>query len=447
MIQQGKMMKRLIYRDLKEWRHKKGRKPLIVNGVRQTGKTYILKEFGQSDFNKTHYINFEQNPKAANIFKNDLDPKRIVSEIGFLLDTSIDLENDLIIFDEIQACNSALTGLKYFSEQMPELALCCAGSLLGLHLGESSFPVGKVDFLHMHPMSFAEFLEANDDQKSLAILNNCTLKDSIAEIIHEYLWQQLKIYFVTGGLPEVVQTYLNYKDDLYIALQEVRKKQTEIIYGYYADIAKHSGKVNAMHIDRVWQNIPSQLAQSQESTKRFQFKGIIPGIDRYQRLADVIGWLLAAGLIIKVPVIEHVEPPLKAYTKESYFKLYIFDIGVLGALADLAPKSILDYDYGTYKGYFAENFVAQEFTAKDIFNLYSWQENRAEIEFLYTLDDQVIPIEVKSGSVTRNQSLNKYADKYHPPYRVTFSAKNLNIDLKNNYCNYPLYLANWFPLE
>lgn len=441
-------MRRFILEDLKKWKLQKSRKPLILKGVRQTGKTYTLKEFGKDNFPAFHYLNFEQNKKASALFKDDYDPKRILNDLSFLLDKAIDTKNDLLIFDEIQECPSALTSLKYFAEQLPELAVCSAGSLLGLHLGNTSFPVGKVDLLHMHPMCFGEFLEAHDDLKSLAFLNHCTPKDSISDIIHEHLWQKFKIYLITGGLPEVVHTFLEYKKDLHTALSLARKKQTELIYGYYADIAKHSGKVNAMHIDRVWQAIPSQLAHSQDgSAKRFQFKGIIPGIDRYQRLANVFDWLVATELIIKVPIIEHVELPLTAYTEESRFKIYLFDVGILGALADLPPKSILDYDYGTYKGYFAENFVAQEFIAKNITHLNSWQQDRSEIEFLYVIDSQIIPIEVKSGWVTRNQSLNKYAEKYHPPYRAAFSAKTLHVDLKHAYHQYPIYMAYWFPLE
>jgi len=440
-------MKRLILQNLQEWKKKKNRKPLILKGVRQTGKTYILRKFGASDFSKAHYINFELNGKAATLFNKDFDPKRILNELSFLLDTSIDKNQDLVIFDEIQACPNALTSLKYFAEELPELALCCAGSLLGLHLGDTSFPVGKVDFFHMRPMCFAEFLAANQDHKALNFLNTCTSQDSMSEIIHEHLWQQFKIYLVTGGLPEVVQTYIENKDNLYNALEQVRKKQSEIIYGYYADIAKHSGKVNAMHIERTWAAIPNQLARSQDgSAKRFQFKEIIPGVDRYQRLAHVFSWLQSAELIIKVPIVEHVELPLMAYTEENRFKLYLFDVGILGALSDLSPKVILDYNYGTYKGYFAENFIAQEFIAAGKVNLYSWQEDRSEIEFIYPLENQILPIEVKSGWVTRSQSLNKYANKYHPPFRVTFSAKELYVDLKHHYQNYPLYMAYWFPL-
>jgi predicted AAA+ superfamily ATPase len=265
-------MKRIILQDLKRWKQKNNRKPLIIKGVRQTGKTYILKQFGENEFKNVHYINFEQNQKAANLFKVDIDPKRILQDLNFLLDTSIDQAHDLIIFDEIQACPNALTSLKYFAEQMPEVALCCAGSLLGLHLGETSFPVGKVDFLDMHPMCFAEFLEANDDQKSLEVLTQCQKTQTLSDIAHEHLWQQFKIYLVTGGLPEVVQTYVDNKTDLYAALTLVRQKQNEIIFGYYADMAKHSGKVNAMPIDRVWRAIPSQLNPKMVQPNVFNLK-------------------------------------------------------------------------------------------------------------------------------------------------------------------------------
>ncbi|OAI47953.1 hypothetical protein AYO45_05440 [Gammaproteobacteria bacterium SCGC AG-212-F23] len=440
-------MQRFILNDLKHWKQQKHRKPLIIKGVRQTGKTYILKKFGESEFTRYHYVNFEGHQKAGSIFKEDFDPERILTDLNFLLNTSIDKKNDLLIFDELQACPNALTSLKYFAEQLPELNLCCAGSLLGLHLGETSFPVGKVDFLQMKPMCFAEFLQANNDEKSLHFLNKLTIDSSISTTIHEHLWQQFKIYLIVGGLPEVVQTYIENKNDLYTALTSVRQKQNELIYAYYADIAKHSGKINAMHIDRVWRSIPNQLAQSQDhSAKRFQFKDIIPGIDRYQRLAHVIDWLLAAELVIKTPIVEHVELPLQAYTKENHFKLYLFDIGILGALSGLPPEAILNYDYGTYKGYVAENFVAQEWTTKGVTQLYSWQDDRAEIEFLYSHKNNIIPIEVKSGWITRSQSLNKYAEKYHPPYRTVFSAKPLQIDIKNHYHHYPLYAAYWFPL-
>jgi len=441
-------MKRIIVRDLEQWQQKKNRKPLLLLGVRQTGKTWILKEFGKKYFTDVHYLNFEHNKQAHALFEKDFDPKRILNDLSYLLKKTIDTKNELVIFDEIQACPEALTSLKYFAEQMPELTLCCAGSLLGLHLGDSSFPVGKVDILQMHPMCFAEFLEAVGDKKSLELLSHCKLGDTISDIVHAHLWQQFKNYLIVGGLPEVVKTWLENKENTLLATTLVRQKQNELILGYYADIAKHAGKVNAMHIDRVWRAIPAQLAKTQDgNAKRFQFQNIVPGVDRYQRLANVIDWLIAAKLIIKVPIIEHTESPLSAWVNESCFKLYLFDVGILGALSDLSPAAILDYDYGTYKGYFAENFVAQEFTAKNISHLYSWQKDRAELEFLYPFHNHILPIEVKSGWVTRNQSLNKYAEKYHPLYRTIFSAKTLHIDQKHHYHQYPLYMAWWFPLS
>lgn len=441
-------MKRFIFQQLQEWKNRKKRKPLIINGVRQCGKTFILKKFGKTDFPAFHYINFEENLAAHNIFKKDLNPSRIIDDLRFLLDRPIDEKQDLIIFDEIQACSAALTSVKYFAENYPEITLCCAGSLLGLHLNDGSFPVGKVDFLHMHPMCFAEFLLALDDNKSLELLNQHQNNHSISDIAHQHLWSRFKHYLITGGLPEVVATFCENKNNLFTAFTEVRAKQNELIKGYYADFAKHSGKANAMHIDRIWRSIPSQLARNVDgSASRFQFKGIIPGIDRYQRLANAIDWLKAAELVIQVNILEHVELPLMAYAKENLFKLYLFDVGILGALADLPPKAILEYDFGTYKGYYAENFIAQEFLAKGWSNLYSWEHNRAEIEFLHMQDSEIIPIEVKSGWVLHNQSLNKFAAKYHSPYRVTFSARPLMIDLENRYYNYPLYMAYWFQLD
>lgn len=210
-------MKRLIFNDLQIWQTRPNRKPLILKGVRQTGKTYILKEFGKKAFLNYHYINFEQNQKAIPLFKKSLDPKALLQELNFLLNTSIDEKKDLLIFDEIQACPPVLTSLKYFAEQLPELAVCCAGSLLGLHLNDSSFPVGKIDLLHMFPMTFAEFLLANDEKKLLQYLEQFTTDSVYSEAAHNHLWEQLKIYFITGGLPEVVDTYLNEKDNLFKA--------------------------------------------------------------------------------------------------------------------------------------------------------------------------------------------------------------------------------------
>jgi len=435
-------MKRFIEQSLQEWRTRKDRKPLILKGLRQCGKTYCLQNFGKNQFPKTHYLNFEQHEKVCrSLFDGSLEPRRIVNELSFYLDQKIDIEKDLVIFDEIQACPKALTSLKYFQEQMPQLALASAGSLLGLHLNSGSFPVGKVDFLHLYPMSFLEFLMAIDDSKSLEFITQYKSGDSVSELVHQHLWERLKWYFVIGGLPEVVKLFRDQHHNLYEAFSNVRQKQSELIAAYYADIAKHSGKENAMHIDRVWRSTPQQLARTSDSAApRFQFTNVVPGIDRYQRLAGAIDWLESAGLIIKTSIISHVEQPLSAYSKESLFKLYSCDVGLLGAMSDLDPGVILKYDYGTYKGYFAENFVAQEFLAKESKLLYCWQQNRSEVEFLQVVKENIILVEVKAGHITRAKSLEKYKNLFNPIYEVVLNAALPKIDETRRY--YPLYLAS-----
>jgi predicted AAA+ superfamily ATPase len=437
-------MKRNILQKLQEWRIKSERKPLLLRGVRQCGKTYILKEFGQT-FSDTHYINFEKNQDIHTIFSPNLDPKRIINELSFYLDKKISIENDLLIFDEIQTCAQALTSLKYFQEDLPQMALCAAGSLLGLHLSEGSFPVGKVDMLHMFPMSFTEFLIAIEDEKSLHFIET-SIETSLPEIVHQHLWNQFKNYLIVGGMPEIVQFFAaNKKQNIVEVFDAIRQQQGTLLSAYYSDIAKHAGKVNAMHIDRILSSVPAQLARSQDqSAKKFQFKNIVPGIDRYQRLADAIDWLESAELIIKVPIVHSAELPLSAYVKENIFKLYLFDVGFLGAMSGLSPKTIWDYQYGTYKGYYAENFVAQSLLARGENKLFSWEDARAEVEFLIVKQDTVLPIEVKSGSVTKSQSLRKLVEKYHLPKRVILSGRNVSINSERSVYHYPLYLAERF---
>ncbi|KPA11649.1 ATPase AAA [Candidatus Magnetomorum sp. HK-1] len=440
-------MKRHLITELIKWKHNRDRKPLILKGARQVGKTYLLEAFGNECFPDYHILNFEKDEQISRIFEDDLNPKRIIQELCFKLDKEIIINKDLLIFDEIQNCPKALTSLKYFQEHLGELALCAAGSLLGIQLSESSFPVGKVEFLNLYPMSFEEFLDGIGDKKSINFVRNIKIDDSIPEIVHTHLWNQLKIYFIVGGLPEVVKTYSEQKDNLFNALKQVRKKQDDLITTYHADMAKHSGKQNAMRLERLWRNIPAQLARDQNSSApKFKFKNIIPGINRFSQLVSVIDWLKAAGLIIQTHITNSGKLPFSAYTKENFFKLYLFDVGILGALSQLPPKSILDYDYGSYKGYFAENFIAQEFMSSGVKEVYSWKERTAEVEFLREVNGDVLPIEVKSGWVTQAKSLKVFSQKYQPPYRTIMSANNLFVDHKNKLHRYPLYFASKFPL-
>lgn len=396
--------------QLVRWKERESRKPLLLKGVRQVGKTFLLREFGKRSFRKTLYLNFEKDENLKEIFEKDLDPKRILTEIAFKFDEEIEIGEDLVIFDEIQEAPKALTSLKYFAEEMPELHICGAGSLLGLHLSSHSFPVGKVTFETLRPMSFKEFLQASND-KGLKYIDGNDFPDTV----HDHLITMLKHYFIVGGLPEAVTTYCKYKNDLYKAFTRVRKKQGDLLKSYEANIAKHSGKVNAMHIERVFRSAVAQLCKSTNAkATRFRFRGVVPGISHYDRLAGAIDWLDSVGMIVKVHIANSGEIPFSAHTKENIFKLFLFDIGILGAMAEIPPKTILDAKYGSYKGYFAENFAAQELLTTSIETLYAWQEKLHEIEFLLTQNGKAVPLEIKAGKQTHSTSLKKFIEKYSP---------------------------------
>lgn len=441
-------MKRTIYKQLVAWKNSPNRKPLLLKGARQVGKTYLLEEFGKNEFENTFYLNFEKNASLAKIFSYDLDPNRIVNELSLHFKKNINIHKDLLIFDEIQACAEALTSLKYFCEDLPSAHIACAGSLLGVYLSSGSFPVGKVDRLHMYPMSFGEFLLASEDAMLSSLLDNLTMKSTLSDYIHEHLWEKLKSYFIVGGLPEVVALYVQHKKNSFVAYEKVRQKQLELIEDYYADIAKHSGKINAMHIMRIWQSVPEQLSATQDgSAKKYKFRDAVKGINRYSKLADALDWLENAGLIIKINIVSDSKIPLKAYKKENSFKLVLFDVGLLGAMCDLDPTTLLAHDYGSYKGFFAENYVAQAFIYKDPQELYCWEGKTAEIEFVRQLHGKLIPYEVKSGWVTQSKSLNVYQQKYNPEYRVILSGKKMSINNVHHIHHYPLYLASFLPFK
>jgi len=440
-------MKRNIEDKLKLWKARDDRKPLIIHGARQVGKTFSLKKFGSDEFATVHYLNFEENETLANIFEGDLNPERILRDLSFKLKASIKPATDLLILDEIQAAPRVLTSLKYFMEEMPDMAVCAAGSLLGVHMGETSFPVGKVEFMDMFPMSFGEFLIASGETDAYEFMQTAEKGEALPEVVHERLWDHFKLYCIIGGLPEVVETYIASKDDLFTTLQRVRERQLALVTAYHADVAKHAGKLNSMHIERLWRNVPSQLAREQDaSASRFRFKGIIPGVNRYAKLAGTIDWLIAARLLIRVPIVNKGAIPLSAYTKENRFKLYMFDVGILGAVSGISPGSMLDYDYGSYKGYIAENYAAQEFLSAGHKNLYGWSEGTAEVEFLCEDNGVILPVEIKSGWVTQAKSLKVFAEKYAPPYRTVMSGCNMKLSDHGKYHGYPLYLAGRFPL-
>jgi predicted AAA+ superfamily ATPase len=433
-------MDRKISKKLTLWKNSKNRKPLILYGARQVGKTYILKKWGSSQFRKVFYLNFEENRNDLNkLFSGSLESAEIISKIEVIHLDTINTKHDLVIFDEIQECPRALTSLKYFSETRNELAICCAGSHLGLALHEESFPVGQVDMLNLFPLDFEEFL-AEENPQLAALVSGLENYAKIDDFLHARLWNSLKSYYVTGGLPAAIQMYLDKRETLVDAYAGARNVQKTLITGYISDFAKHAEKENANHIHRIFENIPIQMSRTIDATgKKYVFKGVIPQKNKFKSFAGPISWLIKSGLVIKAPILELPSLPLRAFAKENSFKLYVFDIGILGAMLNLSPGTLIGQDYGLFKGFFAENFAAQEFIAAGAEELFSWVHRTSEIEFLRVFNDRVIPVEVKSGLGSRAKSLAVYAQRYAPTRMITLSGRAYQKG--KLVTNFPLYLA------
>lgn len=450
----AKEIQRSILIELNKWQKGNLRKPLLLLGARQVGKTRSLKSFGAQKYPRAHYFNFEEDRQIHSAFVGqNLNPYQILEKLSLVIQQKINPETDLIIFDEIQACGEALTSLKYFTEQFYEnskqLHLAASGSLLGIGLTEASFPVGKVELLEMYPISYLEFLHALGRDDVAEQLTEHPLEKPISPTVHQICWNLLLQYFVVGGLPEVVANYIQAVKDTHSdsppATLEARKIQSFIVQAYQADIAKHAGKTNAMHIVRVLQAIPAQLMRAvdtAESTRRFTFKDVIPGIRGYSGLVNAIDWLTSARLVKRIAIANKAESPLNAFTKENIFKLYAHDIGVLGSLVSLHPSVLLQYQFGTYKGAIAEQFVAQELQASGINNLICWQEGQSEIEFLIEGSKGILPIEVKSAQRVQAKSLSVFEKRYNPAISVVLSAKTSGLETEHNRLYLPLYLAH-----
>jgi predicted AAA+ superfamily ATPase len=429
-----------MIKELTAWKNGKDRKPLILRGARQVGKTYILQEYGKTNFPRCHYVNFENDERLSALFEKDISPTRIINELQFYLDTSINTARDLVIFDEIQCCPRALTALKYFSEKMPELALCSAGSLLGVSLAGDSFPVGKVTFLDLYPMSFDEFLTGIGKLRLAELLRTHVLQEPLPQIVHDQLWDLWKNYLIIGGLPEAVDIYRERLENPYEAVQAARSVHRDLVDTYMADIAKHSGKTNALHIERLWRNVPVQLARAQDGgASKFRFKDAVLGFRGYERLSSPLGWLESARLILRTSIVDRAETPLAGFARDNRFKQYFFDVGLLAAITNIDPALIFKYDYGSYKGYIAENFVAQELRAAGIRELFCWEGRTSEVEFLLETPLGIIPLEVKSGRVTQSKSLNVFVERYQPQQNIILSGKNVKIYGSRLYM--PIYAA------
>jgi len=425
------IMQRLLTNNLLAWKNNPTRKPLIVKGVRQCGKTYSLLDFGKNNYQDTAYFNFEDNQPLSQIFDQDMDVKRLITELGVLRNKAILSQTTLIIFDEIQFCGKALISLKYFCELAPEYHIVCAGSLLGLALSRpSSFPVGKVDFLTMYPLSFAEFILASGETMLYDYLKKSPCTPETVTPFATKLEGLLKLYLIIGGMPEVVAEWSKTGD-----VAKVEAVQQKIIDGYELDFAKHTQPPVFPRLSLIWRSIPNQLAR--ESGK-FIFSHAKKGL-RAKDLEDALEWLLNAGLVYKVAKIEKPGIPLSAYADQSYFKLYLSDIGLLGRMSRLPASAWLEDTpaFKEFKGAVIENFVLCELINLQGDTPYYWKSaNTAEVDFIVQFGDKIAPIEVKSTKASKAKSLVAYMSKYKPEVAIKTSM----VPGKNNGVkNIPLY--------
>jgi len=425
-------MHRLAYDQLSEWKNDIRRKPLLVKGVRQCGKTYAIKEFGRSNYSNVVYLNFEKDPGLNIHFEKDLDPARIVRDLSIYLGISIRPEDTLLIFDEIQYCKPAITSLKYFNEDTPEYNIICAGSLLGIKPAESySFPVGNVNFLDMHPMNFFEFLLANGEVILCEHLN-ASGSGEISEPFASKLEEYYRHFQIVGGMPEAVSDWVLNHD-----IVAVEKIQGEILRTYVDDFSKHAGgEVNELML--IWRSIPQQLSKE---NNRFIFSHVKKG-KRARDLEHSLEWLISAGIVHKVNKITAPSIPLSAFSDETNFKLYFVDVGLLRLLSGTPARFIFDSAdlYKQFKGAMAENYVLNEliFSGKAPF---FWKSNNdAEVDFVDTFGSLIVPIEVKSDRNVRSKSLGRYVSMYGPEKAVKISL-NPNITNDGTDVRIPLWIT------
>jgi len=418
---------------LEKWKNSQSRKPMVVYGARQVGKTWLMKEFGAKNFDSTAYITFDLDSLYKNIFEKDFSVPRIIHELSVA--TGVNITPDtLIIFDEIQECPRALTSLKYFSDNAPEYQIIAAGSLLGvMTLEGTGFPVGKIEMMTIYPMSFFEFLEAVEPRYMQIIK---PLELSAISTFHDAITVLLKQYFYTGGMPAVVDKYRETRD-----FGEARKLQRMILDAYYADFAKHIPSSVIARTRDIWDSVPTQLGRE---NKRFLYSGMKEG-SRGRDYETALNWLVNTNLVLKQYRVSLPNMPLMGYKEPAIFKLFMNDIGLLSARAGLDIKLYIEDNVKTfshYKGALAEQFVLQELIAtNDSLPIFYWaaDKNTAEIEFVIQYNNQIIPIEVKSGTNVSSKSLNAYINTFAPARAVRASLKNYAVTDK--LYSIPLYLT------
>ena len=411
-------MKRFAMDRLKEWKDKKGRKPLIIRGARQVGKTWLMKEFGNTCFEKVAYVNFDSNTRMKQVFDGEITVERIILAISAETGVSIDSENTLLIFDEVQEVPKALSSLKYFCENAPEYAIVAAGSLLGvaLHKG-TSFPVGKVDFMNLYPLSFQEFLCALGEERFVSILQGTDV-EMVTMFKSKYI-DRLREYYYVGGMPEVVRIYSETKD-----FNRVREIQKNLLSYYQQDFSKHAEVSLVPRLNLVWNSIPMQLAKE---NKKYIYGQVREGA-RAKDFELAIQWLLDCGLIHKVQRVNKPSLPLKAYIDFNAFKIFLLDIGLLIAMADLDAQVIIDGNriFTEFKGALTEQYILQQMIAEVGIEPYyfSTANSKGEIDFLLQGRTSIVPVEVKAEENLRAKSLKAFCDKYQPKFAVRTSMSD-----------------------
>jgi len=422
-------MKRLLLNKLLEWKNSSSRKPLILKGVRQCGKTYLLKELGKNHYEDSVCFNFEGNAILQNVFEKDFDTKRIITELSVLRKKAIMPQNTLIIFDEIQFCNKALTSLKYFCEEAPEYHIAAAGSLLGVALSKPlSFPVGKVDFHTLYPMSFHEFLLANGEDLLCEQVENLPASEPVPEVFAQKLSEHFKNYCISGGMPEAVGCWIAEKN-----IEKLDSVLQGILDGYELDFAKHAPAKEFPKLSAIWHSIPTQLARE---NGKFIFSHVKKSW-RAKDLEDSLEWLLSAGMVYKVAKIEKPFIPMLSYADMSFFKLYAADIGLLRRMSKLPAMAFLEGSdiFKEFKGAITENFVLCELVNKSGEVPFYWKSaNMAEVDFVIQIGMDIVPVEVKSSDNVRARSLAEYSKKYSPGRTIVTSLKNVGGN------HIPLYL-------
>lgn len=432
-------MYRIAIEKLYKWKNSKRRKPLIIEGARQVGKTWLMKEFGKQAYADTVYINFDSNSRMADLFSADLDTDRLIMGLELYAGRKINPENTLLIFDEVQEVPRALASLKYFYENAPQYHIVCAGSLLGIALHQgTSFPVGKVDFLKLYPLSFSEFLMATGNERFAELLKKQDY-EMITSFKQTYI-DALKHYYFVGGMPEAVQSFAESKD-----FNEVRAIQKRILAAYEQDFSKHAPNEIVPKIRMLWNSIPSQLARE---NKKFIY-GLVREGGRAREYETAIMWLSDCGLVHKVSRVNAAGIPLKAYEDLKAFKLFIVDVGLLGCMTGLRQRTLLDGDdlFVEFKGALTEQYVCQQLKTIEDLGVYYYTNDRGscEIDFVVDTGEQIVPIEVKAETNLRAKSLKTYRERFEPELSVRTSMADYK---KEDWLlNLPLYAIENITVE